>query len=112
MTVQTPENQPENVASGNGPEIDYDKLSKSVADAVKGVLPTATAPAAQPSASSSDESLRVAIDAMPEKIVNGIKEAFVKPTTTETTTTQQTATTETQQEPGKPKSLAGWWFGK
>lgn len=112
MTQNAPENPPQNVAPSNVPEIDYDKLSTSVAEKLKGLTQSAPAPQNPPSNDAGgNNSLQTSIDALPEKIVNGIREAFQTPKP-EATPPANEPPKEEHPEPGKPRSFADWWIGK
>jgi len=110
MTQQVPEKPAENVAPSNGPAIDYDKLSSSLAESLKGILPQQAPPAQTPPvANGNNADLQVAIDALPEKIVNGIREAFAPAEPPKEEPPKEEAT---PKEPGKSSSFHEWWFGK
>jgi hypothetical protein len=105
MTEQTPENPTQEVAKGNVPEIDYDKLAASL----KNVLPQAPAPVQQPVASgNSDFATRAEIDALPEKMVNAFREAFTPAKAPEEEAPKEEAPA--TKEPGS-KSFVERWFG-
>lgn len=107
MTQPAGENPAENVAPSNGPAIDYDKLSATLTESLKGIFPQAPAQPA-PVASGNDADLRVAIDALPEKIVNGIREAFAP--ATPPAAEEPSKEKEEVKQPGK-RTFAEFWGG-
>jgi hypothetical protein len=91
----------------------------STVDPPQTVAPQQNAPAQQaastvatPGTNLRPQDLMDAINAMPEKIANAIREAApkttAKPTTTTATKPAETATTATAPQ---SKSFAEWWFG-
>lgn len=105
MTQNTPENSPQEVAPGNGPAIDYDKLGASLKESLKDLLPQQAPP--PPVAGGNDPDMVARIDALPEKIVNGIREAFAPAEPPK----EENPPKEEQKPPGK-MTFREWWGGQ